>query len=76
LQTAKKTPPEIVKIDRDTMARIEKDKEFSVELAKVAGEDAEMLSHAESEPVLRRLLNLAPGAKEFAQNMLKKYLNR
>jgi len=71
LQTTKKTPPEIVKIYRDTMARIEKDKEFSVELAKVAGDDAEMLSHAESEPVLRRLLNLAPGAKEFAQNMMK-----
>jgi len=35
-----------------------------------------MLSHAESEPVLRRLLILPPGVKEFAQNMLKKYLNR
>ncbi|HEV8724904.1 MAG TPA: hypothetical protein VGW77_30175 [Candidatus Binatia bacterium] len=76
LQTAKKTPPEIVKVYRDTMARIEKDKEFSAELAKVAGDDAEMLSSAESEPVLRRLLNLPPGAKEFASNMMKKYLNR
>jgi hypothetical protein len=35
-----------------------------------------MLSHMESEPVLRRLLNLSPGAKEFASNMMKKYLNR
>jgi len=26
--------------------------------------------------VLRRLLILSPGAKEFAQNMMKKYLNR
>jgi len=51
------------------MARIEKDKEFSVELAKVAGDDAEMLSQAESEPVLRRLLNLAPGAKELPKMM-------
>jgi hypothetical protein len=74
--TAKKTPPEIVKLYRDTMARIEKDKEFSAELAKVAGDDAEMLSSAESEPVLRRLLVLSPGAKEFASNMMKKYLNR
>jgi hypothetical protein len=76
LQTAKKTPPEIVKVYRDTLARIEKDKEFAAELAKVAGDDAEMLSHTESEPVLRRLLNLSPGAKEFANNMMKKYLNR
>lgn len=30
----------------------------------------------ESEPVLRRLLSLSPGAKEFAANMMKKYLNR
>ena len=36
LQAAKKTPPEIVKVYRDTMARIEKDKEFAAELAKVA----------------------------------------
>ena len=28
------------------------------------------------EPVLRRLLTLSPGAKEFASNMMKKYLNR
>jgi hypothetical protein len=76
LHTAKKTPPEIVKLYRDTLARIEKDKEFSAELAKVAGDDAEMLSPAESEPVLRRLLSLPPGAKEFAGNMMKKYLNR
>lgn len=76
LQTAKKTPLEIVKLYRDTMARIEKDKEFSADLAKVAGDDAEMLSPEESEPVLRRLLNLSPGAKEFASNMMKKYLNR
>ena len=76
LQVAKKTPPEIVKVYRDTMARIEKDKEFAAELAKVAGDDSEMLSHAESEPVLRRLLNLPSGAKEFANNMMKKYLNR
>jgi len=76
LQAAKKTPPETVKVYRDTMARIEKDKEFAAELAKVAGDDAEMLSHLESEPVLRRLLILSPGAKEFAQNMMKKYLNR
>ena len=76
LHTAKKTPPEIAKVYRDTMARIEKDKEFSAELAKVAGDDAEVLSSAESEPVLRRLLTLSPGAKEFAANMMKKYLNR
>jgi tripartite-type tricarboxylate transporter receptor subunit TctC len=76
LHTAKKTPPEIVKVYRDTMARIEKDKEFSAELAKVAGDDAEVLSSAESEPVLRRLLTLSPSAKEFASNMMKKYLNR
>jgi hypothetical protein len=76
LQIAKKTSAEIVKVYRDTMTRIEKDKEFLTELAKVAGDDAEMLSHVESEPVLRRLLNLSPGAKEFANNMMKKYLNR
>ena len=76
LHTAKKTPPEIVKIYRDTMARIDKDKEFSAELAKVAGDDAEILSHSESDPVLRRLLVLPAGAKEFASNMMKKYLNR
>src|SRR6266850_807365 len=76
LQTAKKTPAEIVKIYHNTMGRIEKDKEFAAELAKVAGDDAEMLSHGESDPVLRRLLILSPGAKEFAQNMMKKYLNR
>jgi hypothetical protein len=76
VQTAKKTPPEIVKIYRDTMARIEKDKDFAAELAKVAGDDAEMLSSAASAPVLRRLLNISPSAKEFANNMMKKYLNR
>jgi len=76
LQTAKKTPPEIVKIYRDTMAKIEKDKEFGAELAKAAGDDAEILSAAESEPVMRRLLNLPPGAKEFANQIMKKYLNR
>jgi hypothetical protein len=76
LQIAKKTAPEIVKLYRDAMPRIEKDKDFLAELAKLAGEDAEMLSHAESEPVLRRLLTISPGAKEFADNMMKKYLNR
>ncbi len=58
------------------MASIERDKEFTAELAKVAGDDAEMLSSAESDPVLRRLLNLSPAAKEFANNMMKKHLNR
>ena len=76
LHIAKKTPPELVRIYRDTMARIERDKEFTAELAKVAGDDAEMLSSAESDPVLRRLLNLSPAAKEFANNMMKKHLNR
>src|ERR1044071_8241492 len=76
LQIARKTSPEIVKLYRDAMPRIEKDKEFQAELAKLAGDDAEMLSHAESEPVLRRLLTISPGAREFADNMMKKYLNR
>lgn len=76
LQIGKKTPPDLVKTYRDTMTRIEKDKDFLAELAKAAGDDAEMLSPAESEPVLRRLLNLTPQAREFANNMMKKYLNR
>ena len=45
LQAAKKTPPEIVKVYRDTMARIEKDKEFAAELAKVAGDAGHFLRH-------------------------------
>jgi len=76
LQTAKKTPPEIVRVYRETMVKIEKDKEFAGELAKAAGDDAEVLSSAESEPVMRRLLNLPPAAKEFANQIMKKYLNR
>jgi len=76
LQTAKKTPPEFVKIYRDTLVRVAKDKDFAAELGKAAGNDAEMLSPAESEPLLRRLLDLSPAARDFANQMLKKHLHR
>lgn len=76
LQIAKKTPPELVKIYRDTLLRVEKDKEFAAELEKAAGDDAELLTPGESEPVLRRLLNLSPAARDFANQLLKKHLHR
>lgn len=56
--------------------RMGKDKEFAAELEKAAGDDAEMLSPAESEPLLRRLLDLSPAARDFANQLLKKHLHR
>ena len=71
---SKKTPPDIVKVYRDTMGAHRKDKEFAAELAKVAGDDAEVLSMQRANRSCAGC-SFSPGAKEFAQNMMKKYLN-
>jgi hypothetical protein len=76
LHVGQKTPPEIVRAYRESFRRLETDKEFKAELARIAGDDAELLDANEAEPVVRRLLKVDPATKEFTSGILKKYLNR
>jgi tripartite-type tricarboxylate transporter receptor subunit TctC len=76
LQLPHKTPPEIVRAFREAFGRLKGDKEFQKELDRVAGDDAELLFANEAEPVLRRLLTVTPGVKEYTTALIKKYMQR
>jgi tripartite-type tricarboxylate transporter receptor subunit TctC len=71
-----KTSREAVRILRDAFAQLERDKEFIAELGRVAGDDAEVMTAKEADPVLRQLLTTSPEVRTFVNNLTKKYLQR
>lgn len=76
LYAAPKTPPEIIKTLRDALSRLKQDKAFLAELARAAGEDADLLLANEGEPILRQLLAVSPAVRDYANGLIKKYLKR
>lgn len=76
LYAAPRTPPEIMKLLRDAMARMKDDKAVHADLAKVAGEETEILLAHEGEPVLRQLLAVSPEVRAYSNALTKKHLKR
>jgi len=76
LYATPKTPPEIMKLLRDAMARMKDDKALHADLARVAGEDTEILLANEGEPVFRQLLAVSPEVRDYSNGLTKKYLGR
>lgn len=71
-----KTSRDVTRILRDAFARLEADKEFLADLSQVAGDDAEILTAKEADPILRQLLTTSPEVQAFVNHMTKKYLQR
>lgn len=76
LQAAPRTPPEILRPLQEAFSRMKDDKAVQADLLRVAGEDAHLLLASEAEPVLRQLLAVSPGVRDFANGLAKKYLKR
>lgn len=71
-----KTAREVARTLREAFTRLEGDKEFLADLGRVAGDDAEILTAQEAEPILRQLLTTSPEVQSFVNHMMKKYLQR
>jgi tripartite-type tricarboxylate transporter receptor subunit TctC len=76
LHAAPKTSANLLHQLRDGFARMKDDAEFKVELKRVSGEDAQMLSAGETEQLLRHLLVVSPSIQGYINGLMKKYLNR
>ena len=76
LHAAPKTPAHLLHQLRDGFARMKDDAEFKLELKRVSGEDAQMLSAGETEQLLRQLLVVSPSIQGYINGLMKKYLNR
>ena len=71
-----KTSREVARTLRDAFARLENDTEVLADLSQVAGDDAEVLTAKEADPILRQLLTTSPEVQAFVNHMMKKYLQR
>lgn len=71
-----KTARDLARTLSEAFARLETDKEFIAELGRVAGDDAEILTAKETDPILRQLLTTSPEVQTFVNHMMKKYLQR
>jgi hypothetical protein len=68
------TPRPLVETLRDGFGKLEGDKEFTAELKKVGGDDADLLLAKDAEPILRQVLTVSPGVLEFVKSITKKHL--
>src|SRR4030095_1877480 len=73
---APKTPAEILRVLRDSFARMREGAEFKAEVKRVSGEDAQILLADEADQILRQLLVVSPGIQDFTNGLMKKYLGR
>ena len=76
LHAAPKTPAHLLHQLRDGFTRMKDDAEFKLELKRVSGEDAQILSAGETEQLLRQLLVVSPSIQGYINGLMKKYLNR
>jgi hypothetical protein len=76
LHAAPKTPPEIVRLLRDSFARMREGAEFKTELKRVSGDDAQILLGEEADQILRQLLVVSPAIQDFTNGLFRKYLGR
>ena len=70
------TPRPIVETLREAFGKLEGDKEFTAELKKVGGDDADLLLAKDAEPILRQVLTVSPGIQDFVKAITKKHLQR
>jgi tripartite-type tricarboxylate transporter receptor subunit TctC len=70
------TPRPLVATLREAFGKLEGDKEFTAELKKVGGDDADLLLAKDAEPILRQVLTVSPGIQEFVKAITKKHLQR
>jgi tripartite-type tricarboxylate transporter receptor subunit TctC len=70
------TPRALVETLRDAFGKLEGDKEFTAELKKVGGDDADLLLAKDAESILRQVLTVSPGIQEFVKAITKKHLQR
>jgi tripartite-type tricarboxylate transporter receptor subunit TctC len=76
LHAAPKTPAEIIRALRDGFARMRENPEFKSEAKRVSGDDVQLLTGDEAEPILRQLLVVSPGIQDFINGLMKKYVGR
>jgi len=76
LYAAPKTPAHIMKILRDAFSKLKADKTFQAELLRVTGEDSNLLSAQDGEPILRQLLTTSSEVRDYSNMLMKKYLKR
>ena len=69
-------PAEILRVLRDSFARMREGAEFKAEVKRVSGEDAQILLADEAEQILRQLLVVSPAIQDFTNGLMKKYLSR
>ena len=72
----RKTPQTIVQTLRASFDKLESDKQFMSDLRNVGGEDAEMMTAVKIQPLVKQLLVISPGARDFTKKITAKYLQR
>ena len=70
------TPRPIVQTLQRAFEKLESDEMFLAELKKVGGDDADLLSAKDTEPIVRQLLTVSPGVKEFVKSITKTHIQR
>jgi hypothetical protein len=76
LHAAPKTPPQIVRLLRESFARMREGAEFKPELKRVSGDDAQILPGEEADQILRQPVVVSPAIQDFTNGLFRKYLGR
>lgn len=72
----RKTPQAIVRMLRTAFDKLEHDKQFMTDLRNVGGEDAEMIAAAKIQPLVKQLLVVSPGVRDFIKKITAKHFHR
>ena len=72
----RKTARSIVEMLRASYDKLANDKQFMSDLRNVGGEDAEMISAAKIQPLVKQLLVISPGVRDFTKKITAKHLQR
>jgi len=68
--------PPLVQMLRASFDKLETDKQFMSDLGNVGGEDAEMISAAKIQPLVKQLLVISPGVRDFIKKIATKHFQR
>ena len=72
----RRTPQPVVQMLRAAFDKLENDKQFMSDLRNVGGEDAEMISAAKIQPLVKHLLVISPGVRDFIKKITAKHFQR
>ena len=72
----RRTPQPLVQMLRAAFDKLETDKQFMSDLRNVGGEDAEMISAGKIQPLVKQLLVISPGVRDFIKKITTKHFQR